>query len=182
MAVYSSMKQLTRFALILLLALHAPVEARQDPDIRALTIDGRSVILRGDHTWDFLEPKEGDPSSSAVLSVTEVHEMEDACRIEFRLLNNFGSRISTLVPRLAAFNKEGIIFESPSLSFTSIKPTKTQYTKIQITGIGCRDISKLKVADAAHCKMGNIDMFNEEEGQCLSHIYVEPSDLINITK
>ena len=30
--------------------------------------------------------------------------------------------------------------------------------------------------------VGDIDMFNEEDGQCLSHIYVEPSDLIDISK
>jgi len=30
--------------------------------------------------------------------------------------------------------------------------------------------------------MGEIDQFNEEEGECLSHIFVEPSDKINISK
>jgi hypothetical protein len=30
--------------------------------------------------------------------------------------------------------------------------------------------------------MGDIDQFNEEEGQCLARVHVEPSDLINISK
>jgi hypothetical protein len=38
------------------------------------------------------------------------------------------------------------------------------------------------VFDASRCKMGEIDQFNEEKGECLSRIYVEPSDLINIIK
>jgi hypothetical protein len=30
--------------------------------------------------------------------------------------------------------------------------------------------------------MGPIEKFNEAEGECLSHIYVQDSDLIKITK
>ena len=96
--------------------------------------------------------------------------------------NNLGYRISSLVPRLAVRNQEGILYTTRSLSFTALKPTKAKYTFVQFSGIGCRDISQVQVFDASRCKMGEIDQFNEMPGQCLSRIYVQPSDLINFTR
>ncbi|MEZ5503403.1 MAG: hypothetical protein R3E50_12420 [Halioglobus sp.] len=178
------MKQLLHFALIVLLGVAARVSAAPppQPDLRAITPDGQQVLLKSDHTWEFVELEPGDPSNSAVLSVVSVREMQDACGLDFRLLNNFGAKIHSLVPRISVYNKEGVLFDSASLSFASLRPTQDKYTKIQFTGIGCRDISSVRVTDAAHCRMGEIDMFNEKEGECLSHIYVEPSQDINISK
>lgn len=178
--VYSSMKQVILITLTLLLSL--AVRAQAESGIQAITAEGKQVLLKSDHTWDFLKAQVGDPSNSAVLSVIAVHEMERACRLDLRLQNNFGFRIRSLVPRFAIYNQEGILFDTASKSFSSIKPTLDQYAKIQFTGIGCHEISRIQVIDASHCVMGDIDQFNEEEGQCLSHLFVEPSQLINIFK
>jgi hypothetical protein len=153
-----------------------------DPDIKAVTGDGRQVLLRNDHTWEFIEYQQGDPSNSAVLSVTKVWDMQEACKIQFRLQNNLGYRIGALVPRFTVQNKEGVMYESPSISFATIMPTKREYTEIQISGLGCKDISQMKLIDAARCRMGQIDQWNEKEGECLSHIYLEPSQLLPISK
>ena len=174
------MKKLVLIALFLL--AHYQANAYDGPNLQALTLDGKKVLLKPDHTWEFFEAEPGDPASSAVLSVTKVWEMQDACRFQFRLQNNLGYKISALVPRLSIHNTEGIIYDSKSLSFTTIKPTKREYTEVQFDGIGCHEMSLVKVVDAARCRMGDIDQWNEEEGQCLSHIYVEPSELINISK
>jgi hypothetical protein len=178
--VYSSLKQLIPIALTLLLSFEAL--AQVESDIQATTRDGKQVLLKSDHTWDFVPFKEDDPSMSAILTVAGVREMERACGLDLRLQNNLGFRIRSLVPRFAIYNKDGVLFDTASKSFASIKPTLDQYAKIQFTGIGCHEISHLQLVDASHCVMGDIDIFNEEEGQCLSHIYVEPSQLINITK
>jgi len=148
----------------------------------AFTGDGRRVLLKPDGTWEYSQLESSDPENSAVLSVTEVVEMDTACKLQIRLLNNLGYRISSLVPRLSVRNQDGIVYTERSLSFTSIKPTDAKYTQVQFTGIGCRDISQVWVSDASRCKMGEIDQFNEKEGECLSHVYVEPSDVINISK
>ena len=60
--------------------------------------------------------------------------------------------------------------------------TTLEATNTEAFCIGCHEMSLVKVVDAARCRMGDIDQWNEEEGQCLSHIYVEPSELINISK
>jgi hypothetical protein len=179
---HPDLKKVFLGALIVLASFDVTAQAAPEGQLKAVTSDGRQVLLNNDRTWTFVESAVGDPSRSAVLSVVNVREMHDACGLDFRLQNNFGARISSLVPRIAVYNKAGVLFDSQSLSFASIKPTEDKYTKIQFTGIGCADIGNLKVSDAQHCRMGDIDMFNEEEGECLSHVYVEPSQQINISK
>ncbi|MCB1842465.1 MAG: hypothetical protein KDI09_05840 [Halioglobus sp.] len=158
-------------------------QAHDGPEIQAITDDGRAVVLRKDHTWDFVEVQAGDPATSAVLTVTEVKEMHEACGLQIRLQNNMTHRIRSIVPRFSVYNDRNIEFDSKSQSFTAVKPTRSQYKRIQFNGIGCHEIKWVRVHDAARCTIGEVvDMFNEEEGQCLSYIYVEPSNLINISK
>lgn len=186
-------QQVTLFSLFLILPIvlaHAqtePAPAESSPaepasGIKAVTLDGRQVLLKSDNTWEFVAQAQGDPSVSAVLSVTRIWDMEQACKLQFRLVNNLGYRISTLVPRMSVQNQAGVIYDSKSISFASLKPTNDKYTEVQFAGIGCQDIAHVKVFDAARCNMGKIDQWNEEEGECLSHLYVEPSQLINISK
>ena len=155
--------------------------AHTTPEIEAMTDDGRPVILYEDHTWEFVEFDEGDPENSAVLTVTKVQEMGEACRMQLHLQNNLTFKIRSLVPRFTVYNLDNVMYDSKSKSFTSIKPTRDQYRELQFS-LGCRDISRILVHGAERCTMGDIDMFNEEDGQCLEHIYVTPTDLINISK
>ena len=180
--VQNFMKQLMLIVLILLLSFGARVHAELEEDLKAVTTDGRQVRLNRDYTWEFIQFVAGDPDSSAVLTVTQVWDMQDACKLQFRLQNNLGYKIHALVPRFSIINSGGVVYDNPSISFTSIMPTKNKYTEMQISGIGCHDISQLKVIDAARCRMGELDQWNEEDGECLSHIFVEPSQEINISK
>lgn len=168
--------------MILLLSLGADVQAELEPGIKAVTRGGSQVLLKSDHTWEFVQVVQGDPSTSAVLTVTQVWDMQDACKIQFRLQNNLGYKIHALVPRFAIVNKEGVIYDTPSISFTSIMPTKNEYTEIQISGVGCHEMAQVKLIDAARCRMGELDQWNEEDGECLRHIYLEPSQEINVSK
>lgn len=169
--------------MLALSSLPASAQAHDGPEMQAITDDGRVVVLREDHTWEYVEIEQGDPAHSAVLTVTEVKEMHEACGLQIRLQNNMTHRIRSIVPRFSVYNDKNIEFDSKSQSFTAIKPTRSQYKRIQFNGIGCHEIKWVRVHDAARCTIGEVvDMFNETEGQCLSYIYVEPSDLINISK
>ena len=171
-----STKQTVFFALIALLGIEAKA------DIEAVTRDGRNVLLKDNMTWEYVEASEGDPSKSAVLSVENILELSNACTIGLRLHNNLGYKIKSLVPRFSVYKTGGIRYESVSKSFSSVKPTRDQYRQIQFVGILCSEIDHIKVHGADHCNMGEIDKFNDKEGQCLSHIYVQDSDLIKISK
>lgn len=170
-----------RFISLILAFAAVNAVAHTQPEIEAITTDGQAVILYEDHTWEFVEYEPGNPETSAVLTVTKVEEMGEACRMQLHMQNNLTFKIRSLVPRFTVYNQDNVMYDSKSKSFTAIKPTRDQYRELQFS-IGCRDISRILVHGAERCTMGDIDMFNEEDGQCLSHIYMTPSDLINISK
>jgi len=151
-------------------------------DIEAVTRDGRHVLLKDNMTWEYIQSKEGDPSTSAVLSVIKVEDLGSVCKIGLRLQNNLGYRIQSLVPTFSVYKTGGLRFESVSEAFSSIKPTRDLYREIQFHGIGCSEVDHILVHDADQCNMGQLDKYNNKEGECLSKIFVEPSDLINIRK
>jgi len=147
-----------------------------------VTPDGRRVLLRDNHTWEVIEVAQEDPSTSAVISVANTRGLRNACKIGLRLENHLGYNIKSLIPSFSAYTKNGVLFETTSKAFSSIKPTKNQFREIQFIGITCEDIGHVRVHGAEHCSMGLMDKFNESEGECLSHIHVQDSDLIKITK
>jgi hypothetical protein len=153
-----------------------------DEGVVVVTPDGRRVLLRNDHTWEVIEAGLGDPSTSAVISVANTRGLRNACKVGLRLENHLGYNIKSLIPSFSAYTTDGILFETVSKAFSSIKPTKNQYQQIQFIGITCEDIGHVRVHGADHCSMGLMDKFNETEGECLSHIHVQESDLIKITK
>jgi hypothetical protein len=155
---------------------------RTDEGVVVVTPDGRRVLLRNDHTWEVIEIEQGDPSISAVISVANISGVRNACKVGLRLENNLGYKIKSLIPSFSVYTRKGVLFETVSKAFSSIKPTRDQYRQIQFVGITCEDIGHVKIHGAEHCSMGSMDKFNEEEGECLSHIYVQASDLIKITK
>ena len=163
-----------------LLALMFCLEA--SADVEAVTKDGRHVILRDNQTWEYLHHDQGDPATSAVLSVINIEDLGGACIIGLRLQNNLGYRIKSLVPTFSVYKTGGLRFESLSKGFSSIKPTRDLYREIQFYGIGCSEVDHILVHGADQCNMGELDKYNNREGECLSKVFVEPSDLINIRK
>ena len=174
----------------------SPAHAETEPDTESLTVDvirtsegvvvvkpdGGRVLLRNDHTWEVIEVEQDDPTMSAVISVANISGLRNACKIGLRLENNLGYNIKSLIPSFSAYTTKGVLYETVSKSFSSIKPTKKQYRQIQFIGITCEDIGHVRIHGAEHCSMGQMDKFNEAEGECLSHIHVKASDLIKITK
>ena len=155
---------------------------RTGEGIRVVTPDGRHVLLRDDNTWEYIQVEQGLPSKSALLEVANIKELRNACNVGLRLTNNLGYRIKSLVPSFSAYTGDGVRYETVSKAFSTIKPTRDQYRQIQFIGLRCRDIDHVLVHGAGHCSMGPMDKFNEAEGECLSHIYVQDSDLISIRK
>ena len=149
-------------------------------DIQAVTEDGRKVLLKDNNTWEYIQSTQGDPAISAVLSVINVEDLGSLCKLGLRLQNNLGYKIKSLVPSFTAYKTGGLRFESVSQSFSSIKPTLDLYREIQFHGLGCSEIDHIQVHGADQCDMGPLDKYNNEEGECLSKVFVEPSDLINI--
>ena len=155
---------------------------RTKEGIEVVTPDGRHVLLRNDNSWEYLQVEQGKPTQSALIEVANIKELRNACKVGMRLTNNLGYKIKSLVPSFSAYTRDGVLYESVSKAFSSIKPTRDQYRQVQFIGIRCQDIGRIRVHGAGNCSMGPMDKFNEAEGECLSHIYVQASDLIKIGK
>ena len=155
---------------------------RTKEGIEVVTPDGRHVLLRNDNTWEYLQVEQGKPTQSAMIEVANIKELRNACKVGLRLTNHLGYKIKSLVPSFSAYTKDGVLYETVSKAFSSLKPTRNQYRQVQFIGIRCQDIGRIQVHGAGNCSMGPMDKFNEAEGECLSHIYVQASDLIKIGK
>jgi hypothetical protein len=155
---------------------------RTSEGVIVITPDGRRVLLRDDHTWEVLEADQGDAANSAIITVANVRGLRNACQVGLRLENKLGYKIKSLIPSFSAHTTKGVLYETVSKAFSSIKPTRDQYQQIQFIGITCEGIGHIRVHGADHCSMGPMDKFNEEDGECLSHIYVQPSELIKVIK
>ena len=155
---------------------------RTSEGVIVITPDGRRVLLRDDHTWEVVEAYQGDAASSAVITVANVRGLRNACKVGLRLENKLGYNIKSLIPSFSAHTTKGVLYETVSKAFSSIKPTRDQYKQIQFIGITCEGIGHIRVHGADHCSMGPMDKFNEKDGECLSHIYVQPSELIKVIK
>jgi hypothetical protein len=153
-----------------------------DEGIDIVTPDGRHVLLKNDHTWQYIEQEQPPAEKSAVLSVVNIRKYRNACDIGFRLTNNLPYLIKSLVPRFSAYTKDQIMFDSLSGSFDSIKPTGSQYKSIRFIGIACPDILYIKVSGGDRCTMGPFTKFDSNEGECLKQVYVQASDLIKVIK
>ncbi len=150
--------------------------------IEVVSPDGRHVLLRDDHTWEYLEVEQLPADESAVLSVVNIKELSNACDVGFRLTNNLPYRIKSLVPSFSVYNRDQVLFDTQSKSFNSIKPTRSQYQRVRFIGITCPEISHIRLLGADRCTMGPFTKFDSGDGECLKRVYVQESDLIKVLK
>ena len=155
---------------------------RTKEGVEVVTPDGRHVLLKNDHTWEYLELEQLPAEESAVLDVVNVKELSNACDIGFRLTNNLPYKIKSLVPSFSVYNRNQVLFDSQSKSFNSIKPTRNQYQKVRFIGITCPEISHIKLLGADRCTMGPFTKFDSGEGECLKRIHIQENDLIKVLK
>ena len=155
---------------------------RTKEGVEVVSPDGRHVLLRDDHTWEYLEVEQLPADESAVLAVVNIKELSNACDVGFRLTNNLPYKIKSLVPSFSLYNRDQVLFDTQSKSFNSIKPTRSQYQKVRFIGITCPEISHIKLLGADRCTMGPFTKFDSDEGECLKRIHVKESDLIKVLK
>ena len=115
-----------------------------DAGIEVITPKGRYVLLKNDHTWEYLKSEQSPAEKSAVIGVRNIKQLRNACDTGFLLTNNLSSMVKSLVPRFSAYTREQVKFDTLSMSFDSIRPTDSQYRKIRTIGISCPDILYIK--------------------------------------
>ena len=172
----------------ILLGTAAPLSAA-GADFEVAAPDGRRILLKDDGTWRYVDSAAREPSKEkpaeageAVLSLERRTEVGPNCRFGLRLVNDFPYEIQSIVPEFAAYRASGVLYETVSVGFASMKPGNTQYREILFRGIACNEIARVQVTGGDRCVMGDLDRFSSEPGRCLARVRVVPSDLVRFEK
>lgn len=171
---------------LLIIALAPFLAARAD--METTTPDGRKVLLKDDGTWSYVETeKPADQekivvTGEGVLTLEQMVDLGQNCRIGFRLQNDTNYEIRSIVPRFVIYRKNGVAYEGRTLGFYSINPGNSLYRESLFRGISCADIGRIQVAGGERCTMGDLDRFAYTGGACLDRVRVVPSDRVQFDK
>jgi hypothetical protein len=105
-----------------------------------------------------------------------------ACAIGLRLTNNQPFAIKTLVPQFSAYTRDNVLYQTVSVGFDSIKPTRDQYQKLSFAGLTCTEIAYVHVHGGDRCVMGPLTKYASSSDDCLRQVFVDESELIDIHK
>lgn len=168
-------------ALVMLLALTAYAGA----EVEVITPDGRRVLLKDDHTWEYLDSQgqpEQEDEERLLLSVTNRAPSGNGCTFGLRLQNQTGDELRSLVPQFSAYKVGDIRFQTVFKGFTGVKPTTEQYQEVEFSGISCEEIAYIGVSGGDRCSIGELTKFSPVKGVCLEMVEIEPSEVIPMRK
>jgi len=154
-------------------------------DFEVTAPDGSRILIKDDGTWIRLDKKPSDSSKEggeAVLRLESKTELGVGCRYQMRLQNDFPYEIRSLVPAFFAYRPNGVIYDTQSVNFNTVRPGDAQTRQIQFVGIACKDIARLQVGGGDRCELGELDRFSNEKGECLSRVRIVASDLVQFDK
>lgn len=180
------MPPISKLAQLLAGALGAVLLALAVPSSQAAmeltTPDGRRVLLNDDNTWAYVDDASEAPPDHLLLQVETVTPRSNGCRFGLRVTNNLGYPLRSIVPQFSAHKAGAVRFETRFQEFASVKPTASQYREVSFSGIRCEEIEFVLVSGGDRCTMGELNKYSGSEGECLRHVVVEPSDVVEIRK
>lgn len=158
-------------------------------DFELSTPDGKRVLLKDDGTWSYLDgkdakstPEKPKQEGEAVLTLRQMVERGNDCRVVVELVNNLPYEIRSLVPSLSAYRANGIVHETQSVAFQSIRPSDKLSRSVDFHRVACSDVARVQVTGGDRCEMGELHKFSDAKGQCLAVVRVVPSDLARFEK
>ena len=153
------------------------------------TPDGRKVQLKDDGTWRYQDaaapakdaPK-GEPAIQAQLRLEKKVERGAHCRLVLSLANDLPYEIKHFIPYVSVYRAGGVVHETVSMAFQSIRPADKIEREADFSRITCAEITRVQVVGGDRCEMGELHKFSESSGQCLARVRVLPSDLVRFDK
>ncbi len=158
-------------------------------DMELPTPDGRRVLLKDDGTWRYQDANDAANTAAkpkqegeAELTLRQKVERGSDCRVVVELVNNLPYEIRSLVPFLSAYRANGVLHESQSVAFQSIRPSDKLTRTADFHRIACSEITRVQVTGGDRCEMGDLHRFTDGKGLCLALVKVMPSDLARFDK
>ncbi len=150
-------------------------------DIEAITVNGKSVLLKNNNTWQYIETKQAD-TRYAHLTVVNKQGGDNYCSLGFKLKNGLADKITSIVFRFSAHNHEDVLYDTVTKGFQHLKPTNEGFKEVTFSGMSCEEIKYIRVHGADRCEIGELTKHSAEKGECLKLVQVEANDKIFIFK
>ncbi len=150
-------------------------------DIEAITINGKSVLLKNNNTWRYIETKQAD-ARYAHLSVINKQGGSNYCRLGLKLKNGLADKITSIVFRFSAHNHEDVLYDTVTKGFQHLKPTNEGFKEITFSGMPCEEIKYIRVHGGDRCEVGELTKHSAEKGECLNLLKIDTNDKIVIFK
>jgi hypothetical protein len=157
-------------------------------DFELTAPDGRRLLLKDNGTWQYLEAKGKERADDQIkegelgLLLERKLERGNNCRFGMRLTNNLPYEVRSLVLSYSAYRANGVMYDTVSSGFGSLKPGNTQTREIEFAGIPCQAIGRVLVAGGDRCEMGDLNKWSYEKGKCLARVRVMESDQVRFEK
>lgn len=176
-------------ALILVAAFTGLPQVAFAEDMVLTTPDGRKVVLKDDNTWAYQdEAGSGKPQPvvymgpQAALQLLSMTKRGSSCVLAFRFTNNLPYEIRHIVPYFAVTRANGVVHDTISAAFLSIRPSDAVEQSAEFSRIACDEIMRVQVIGGDRCEMDDLTKFSEANGQCLARVRVVGSDLVKFEK
>lgn len=175
----------TATALALLLGLVLPHAARADFELTGP--DGKRYLLKDNGTWQRVDAKDADTTAAkvegeALLRLERRIERGNHCRLALTMVNNLPYEIGHIVPYLSVYRANGVVHETVSIAFQSIRPSDKVERSADFSRITCGEIARVQVSGGDRCEMGDLNKFSDVKGQCLARVKLAPSEIVRFDK
>jgi hypothetical protein len=98
------------------------------------------------------------------------------------LQNELPYEIVSIVPYLSAYRANGVVFQTVSIAFQSIRPSGEQESTADFSGIACDAIRRIQVNGGDRCEMGDLNKFSDLKGQCLARLKIVAAEGVRFDK
>ena len=139
------------------LALVASCLPAARADFELKDAQGRSILLKDDRTWRYLDSAAaGDAASApakdqpqAELMLEQRQDVPGGCRFEFVLTNTLPYEIGSLVPQFTVYRANDVAYNAQTASFGRIRPGDQSRRALRFGGIACAEGDAEDIAHAA---------------------------------
>ena len=181
---HATMLSITR---ALLLVLGVALSHAAWADFEVTGSDGKRYLLKDNGTWQRVEAKDGDAAKAkaqgeALLQLDRTVERGNHCRLLLTMTNNLPYEIQHIVPYLSVYRANGVVHETASVAFQSIRPSDKIQRAVDFTRIACPEIARVQVTGGDRCEMGDLNKFADAKGQCLERVRLAPSEIVRFDK
>jgi len=131
---------------------------------------------------DMSERAKSTDRGEILLKLEGVKSGSSYCRAELRLYNDCNYKVRDIVFWLSVYKAGGTLIETVVAGFNSVRPSLNQVKAVKFSSVTCEQIDHVLVHGGDRCRMGDLDQFSAQKGECLSRVQVSSSTSVQFRK